>query len=557
MNIWNQVNKNLIAKAIGEMIFEETITYEEHGDVFSFKAKDVIYSFKGQKSLWNWIKVDPDSIRRDDENEIEASHFFIDMQDHTQMDDITLAQFIEESRSTLFADLHLNHEISAGQFIKLNFLESQQILNGHPKILLNKGRLGWSAEDWKSYAPENGPIFPLRVIAIKSDLLTGKKPDPSLYQFLFNKDQLEKITQKVDFNIYTLMPVHPWQWNNVIIYHYQSEIKKQQLIDLGMTSFHYSPQISLRTLNCIENLKAYEIKLPLSILNTSCIRGIPAKTVELGVKVSQALKTLINNDSLLKGKVDILQEVAGINYIAKDLAKVKKAPYRFHEFLGAIWRESAFSKEEENQKIILTANLLFVDKNKRSSVTEYILSSGLSAQEWIREYTKVVIIPLFHLQTQYGVGLVSHGQNIMLVLENFIPKKLILKDFQGDFRLSTQLSPSARELFKDIYDHTTKLPPEHLIHDLYTAHFVTLLRYVGMNLDQDQIISESDFYQTMAQEVSLYEEKFHPSIRLTQQYFEKILINTVRFKNGYGDSAQRPLPLLGTTIHNPLHQVNL
>src|SRR5690606_25326802 len=126
---------------------------------------NISYSFTGKKSLWGWIKVDPASILRNGQKAVSASQFFIDTQEFTKMSDITLAQFIEEMRPTLFADLHLNHEVGAEEFIKLNFLESQQLLNGHPKILLNKGRLGWSIEDWKNYAPENRPLFPLKLLA--------------------------------------------------------------------------------------------------------------------------------------------------------------------------------------------------------------------------------------------------------------------------------------------------------------------------------------------------------------------------------------------------------
>lgn len=561
MSSWNEVNKNLIAKALGEMIFEENINAtQESQHSYLFKATESIsYTFEGKKSLWGWVKVNPQTILRNGESKVTASQFFIDTQSHTKMNDITLAQFIEEMRSTLFADLHLNHEVKADDFIQLNYLESQQLLNGHPKIILNKGRLGWSIEDWKNFAPENGPTFPLKIIAIKKDLLKGVFPNRPEYLSLLTPERLATIKESVDLNLYTLMPVHPWQWGNVICYHYQNEIQEQEIIDLGASSYHFSPQTSLRTLNCIEKLENLEIKLPLSILNTSCVRGLPAKTSELGVKISQSLLTLINKDPYLKDKVEILSEVAGVNAIAKDLAQITEAPYRFHEFLGAIWRESPFSKvnANANEKIILAANLLYQDKSKRSSIASYIKYSGLTPQQWIRDYTNTVIIPLYHLQTQHGVGLVSHGQNIMLILKDNKPSKLVLKDFQGDFRFSKKAPNETLELFQEALTHIVELAPEHLIHDLYTAHFVTLLRYVAMNLDDEEILSEKEFYQVITEEIQKYEKEFECAPSLLKSHFEKILVNSVRFKIGYGDAAERPLPLLGTMIDNPLYQASL
>ena len=558
MSSWKQVNLNLIAKAIGEMVFEENISLTHRDEYYCFTtSKNINYRFKGQMSLWGWIKVDPLSIERNDLSATSASQFFIDTQEFSKMSDITLAQFIEEMRSTLFADLHLNHEVSADEFIKLNFLDSQQLLNGHPKILLNKGRLGWSTEDWKKYAPENGPVFALKLIAVENSIVKGERPEREHYLSLVTDSRLSLIEQTIDLSHYSLLPVHPWQWNNVINYHFQNEIQQQQLIDLGETSFHFSPQISLRTLNCIENLAGLEVKLPLSILNTSCIRGIPDKTVELGVHISQALHTIINEDSFLRQRVDILSETAGINVVSHDLSQIEKAPYRFHEFLGVIWRESAMSKVSKKQTIILTANLLYQDQHQQSALGAYIKASGLDAASWMKEYASVVILPLLHLQTQYGIGLVSHGQNVMLILENNRPQKLVIKDFQGDFRLSTTAPEKTKNIFGDLFNRVTQLPPEHLIHDLYTAHFVTLLRYVGMILNNQGLLSEHRFYQALSEVIIPYEREFNCEKILSRPIFEKILVNSVRFAIGYGDSANRPLPLLGTTINNPLHQVTI
>ncbi len=558
MNNWQQVNLNLIAKAIGEMVFEETISVSENNSLFSFtNSNGVSYSFQGQKSLWNWIKVNPNSITRNGSSLVEASIFFIDTQEYTKMSDITLAQFIEEMRSTLYADLKLLQGPSVQEFIELNYLETQQSLNGHPKILMNKGRIGWNTSDWRKYAPENKELFTLKLIAIRTNLLKGVLPKQKHYESLTSSEHLESIQMQIDLSLFTLMPIHPWQWENVILYHFQKEIHEGNLIDLGETKNHFSPQVSLRTLNSVFPEAPFEIKLPLSILNTSCIRGIPAKTIELGPLISKSLTTLIAQDTFLQNKVDILNEEAGVTYIPEDLAQIPGAPYRFHEYLGAIWRESADSKINSHQQIILTANLLYQDSNGASAASAYIEKSGLSAKEWLVSYTQVVIIPLLHLQQQHGIGLVSHGQNIMLVMENYRPQKLVLKDFQGDFRLSDKAPQKTIELFNQSYHQITKLKPEHLIHDLYTAHFVTLLRYIGMNLSIENVISEKEFYTTISQEISSYENSHNIGISLLKQHFEKILVNSVRFKIGYGDSAERPLPLLGQQILNPLSPVNL
>src|SRR5690606_9918911 len=109
---------------------------------------------------------------------------------------------------------------------------------------------------------------------------------------------------------------------------------------------------------------------------------------------------------------------------------VKGAPYRYNELLGCVWRESVESVREDNEKAIPTAALL-LRKREESLLALYIKKSNISERQWIRHYFQSVIIPLYHLQLQYGVGLVAHGQNTILVLKNNIPSPLIIKDFHG------------------------------------------------------------------------------------------------------------------------------
>lgn len=156
-----------------------------------------------------------------------------------------------------------------------------------------------------------------------------------------------------------------------------------------------------------------------------------------------------------------------------------------------------------------------------------------------------------HLQTVHGLGLVSHGQNIIAVLKNGMPVRVLIKDFHGDLRISEQSIHRDKSEFNVL----TRLKPEHLIHDLYTGHFITVLRYVSKVLREIFQITESNFYKLIAKEIHAYQQSYgilDKSVDLLRPEFEKVLVNKVRFIHGYDESHTRLTPLLGKNIKNPL-----
>ena len=156
------------------------------------------------------------------------------------------------------------------------------------------------------------------------------------------------------------------------------------------------------------------------------------------------------------------------------------------------------------------------------------------------------------MQVKHGVGLVAHGQNTILVLEEGRPSGLIIKDFHGDLRLS-ESSPYRQDEMGNILEI---LPERYLIHDLITGHFITLLRYLSQLLEEKNLITEEEFYQLLGKEVQRYHFELGDSVsedvNLLKPEFEKVLVNKVRFEMGYSETEQRLKPLLGKNLKNPL-----
>lgn len=296
-----------------------------------------------------------------------------------------------------------------------------------------------------------------------------------------------------------------------------------------------------------------DIKIPITILNTSSFRGIPEKYISEAPALSNSFADLCAQDALLsKSGTQVLKEFAGISVKHPQFQQIDGAPYRYQEMLGAIWRQSTQALINSSQKAVIAGSLMHRDLKGKSLLAAYAQASGLSLTSWLTAYFRSVILPLYHLQLKYGIGLVAHGQNVVVRMTDFIPDGLFLKDFQGDLRLTTDSTALTQSL--------TRLPAHYLIHDLVTGHFVTVLRYLSESLQESENFSEKDFYQILGHVLKQYLE-VHPELvsvknfsamDLLQKTFPRVLVNRVRFKIGYADSAERPVPLLGDDLLNPI-----
>lgn len=574
--LWSQVNQTLIAKSIGELCYEQILEPRGPSASSSLQGYELplssgcTYHFKAWRTLWDHLRVAPASVTRTPAppSELTAAQFFIDAQKELGMTDLVLGNFLEEMHSTLYADMHLaENPPSAREMSEWDGARVQAALNGHPKLLLNKGRMGWGASDLERYAPENEPHFKLVWLALHRDHVTSGLADGASFEELalsglapqdlerFGRQLTERGLKTGD---YLFAPAHPWQWDRILKLQYAGEIAMNRIVALGACGDSYQPQISLRTLSNVSRPAALDLKLPLSILNTSAIRGIPARYIHQAPMVAAAIAKLCESDPVLKtAGAMVLSEQGGLSYRHPEFSQVRGAPYRYHETLGVIWRESAESKLGVGEKAVMSAALMHQDREGRSLIGAYIQKSGLKTPDWLTRYFESVVVPLYHLQLKYGLGLVAHGQNVVLKMTNHIPSGVLLKDFQGDLRLSSEAPESP--LMNTAIKSLDRLPPEYLIHDLLTGHLLTVLRFVSGTLQESEGFPETEFYRLLREVITRYlhahaPQGVDPRVNLLNQKIHRVLLNKVRFKIGYADSAERPLPLVGSDLLNPLVQ---
>ncbi|SMF80039.1 IucA/IucC family protein [Pseudobacteriovorax antillogorgiicola] len=572
------VNRELVAKAIGELCFEQVLVARPRDKKAGQDSRvlelssGVHYRFNSEQGIWDFFVVEPESLERFADGQwrrdINAAQFFIDCQRECDISDINLSNFISELKLNLYSDLKLLQDRKAGgkDHFDLDHLASQNRINGHPKLLVNKGRIGWEPADLSLYAPEFNPCFQLFWIAVSHDLIKSHMSpcwsQDKVISSSMDHEEAQRFHQvcrekTLSSEEFFFLPVHPWQWQNVLQTELIDWIWEGQVFPLGVFGDDYRPQVSIRTVSNITRPECPDIKLALSIMNTSCYRGIPAKYIDIAPELSQWLQSVVDSDSLLRGRVAVLKEPAACSFQHPQYETLPDGAYRLKEQLGCIWRDSVASTIDDDEEAILTACLSHIRDDRQCLGSHLIESSGLSPAEWMRLYFEVVVLPLYHLQVSYGVGLVAHGQNTILVLKENRPHRLLLKDLQGDLRFIQDEIPELDRVSGTIKSTVTRLPPEYLIHDLITGHFISVLRFLSLDLKRDIGFAEGRFYKILADVVRNYVagHSYPERIKrmdLLRPKIERVLVNKVKFKLGYGDLQERPVPALGDDLANPL-----
>lgn len=570
---WRRANRALVAKGIGELAYEELLEPErvDKGRYRLALASGASYAFAARRTPWTWLEVDPSSLQREGEAPVEAAGFLLEAQAELGIDDLALGELLHEVTNTLYSEvrrLTRLDAVDAGQLVEMSGARQETFLDGHPKFLANKGRVGWGRSALARYAPESGNAFELRYLAVRTSrcsrtVAPHRSPEELGAQCLDerNRERLETrmVEAGVDPEAYVFVPVHPWQHERYLSTQFAGAFAEDTLVDLGELGDTYLPQQSIRTLSNVDRPGRADVKLSLTILNTSCYRGIPGEHLDAGVELSAWLSELAQEDPVLAERdLLVLRQLGAVHVPHPHQARLAEGPYRFQEMLGAVWRENPQAATGPSEQAILLSTLMQTDAEGRALVTEYVERSELGPEAWLRELFDAVTVPLYHLMAKHGIGLVAHGQNVGLVLREDRPERGIVKDVHGDLRLVDEPLPELDALPPATADAVKRLPPEHLLQDLFTGHLVTTLRFISPLVEAQLGVPETRFYSLLARRLEAYQDS-RPELEdrfamfdIFQDPIDKVLVNRVRLRSGFGQDAQRPEPTFGTPIPNPL-----
>ncbi|WP_339299433.1 IucA/IucC family protein [Paenibacillus sp. FSL R5-0623] len=230
---------------------------------------------------------------------------------------------------------------------------------------------------------------------------------------------------------YVFIPVHPWQWEHQLESVYARQLMDGDIVYLGPSSSPYRAQQSIRSLSNRVNPEAPYIKLALSITNTSSTRILAQHTTQNAPLISDWLDNLVRDDELLQqAQFGILKEIMGLSFRYEQLPATQYG--RAYGTLGAIWRENVSVHLKEGETAWPLNALMLVQPDGVPFIQDAVERHGV--EKWSEVLVRTVTLPIIHLLYAHGIALESHAQNIILVLEDDLPKRMIIKDLHDGVR---------------------------------------------------------------------------------------------------------------------------
>lgn len=550
---WERCSAELLAKLISQLCSEALLTPVDG----RLELGSVAYTFEYVEGAFATYRVTPGSVQRttagilgNDESEpaIDPLQFLLDAAGVLELDGPTLAGYTAELSSTLAADLRMaSTAVSSEKLLQLNHTRLEGHLTGHPILVANKGRLGFSASDSERYTPEARTPLRLVWLAVRRGLAEFRgTPDLSEHAVVgreLGPETLEAFRGLlVDPDSYVWLPVHPWQLDHVVRTQWSRELATGEIVVLGESADDYLPTQSIRTMVNISSPLRYQVKLPLKILNTSVYRGIPIHCTLAAPMVTQWLRGLWYRDETLQSLgAELLGEVASVTVRHPQLATAPGIPYQWTETLGCIWRDPLDPRLREGESAWPLAAVLHVDATGEPLVASYIKRSGASPEVWISHLLSTILRPLLHLLHHYGITVNPHGENLALICDpSGLPSRLVIKDLVDDVNLSTDPIP-ARGAEPDSHDRVLPRKPWNVL-----RQYLVDALFLGVLNPLSNLVPEVDLWALVRGEVDLYTAQ-NPhladrleSTALTGETFTRYPLNGYRLTLGYADLDTRP-----------------
>ncbi|WP_328332231.1 MULTISPECIES: IucA/IucC family protein [unclassified Streptomyces] len=575
---WDRAARRLLAKMLSAFAYEEIIepVARTGGRHTLTLDDDLPLTFRARRGAYGHWHIDPDTITLQGEPFSDPLRFLVLARRLLALDGATLGHLVRELTTTLAADARIDHTaLPAAELAELDYARLEGHQTGHPWLVLNKGRIGFSAADAARWTPESRRPARLPWIAVSTDLaqyrgVTGLATPDRLYRRELDTAVRESFAAELrarglDPDGYLYLPVHPWQWDEVILPLYAPAIAHHQIVPLHADTDPRLPQQSIRTFLNVEHPERHTVKLPLSILNTLVWRGLPTERTLAAPAVTAWVQGLRESDAFLRDEcgVILLGEVASVAVEHPLYDHLPEVPYQYRELLGAIWREPLGVQLAAGEGARTLASLLHTDNQGRSFTAELVARSGLAPAAWLERLFAALLPPLLRFLYRYGTVFSPHGENAIVVFDDHdVPVRLAIKDFVDDVNISAEPLPEHASMPADVRDVLLTEEPAFLTQFIHSGLFVGVFRYLAP-LCEDQLgVPEADFWWLVRAEILRHQARF-PELKERYETFdlltpriERLCLNRNRLHlDGYRDRPNRPHAAVHGTVANPLHEV--
>jgi siderophore synthetase component len=516
---WRAAGTLVVHKMLGELSYEGLLEPKPDGPdgwVLELPA-GVVYRFRARRGAFESWHVEPGSATRDGEPATDPRALVVDARERLGLTGLRLADVLGELTATVANEaVRLDRAPTAAELSTMDYDRADGHLTGHPRLVLNKGRVGFSKPDRERYAPESGPEFPLRWYGVHRDHASFRCVAELSEERLLAEELGDLLpafrSRLTDPERYALVPVHPWQADEIIGTLYAAELAEGIVVPLGESADRYRPHQTIRTLANASHPTRRDVKTAVSVRNTLVYRGLASAATLAAPAVTTWLRDVSAADPLLgeKYRFELLGEVASVSVRHPVLGNLAELPYRFHETLGALWREPVRTRLGPGERAISFAALPYRGPDGEAVVTRLIRESGVDPEEWLGRVLDLLLTPLLHWLLRYGVGFCPHGQNLVLIAdERGLPRRVAIKDFAQGVDLLDEDVPEYAALATEATAHMLRWPPHLLAQSLFSSVFAGQLRFLAEILLDDLAYPRGALWAQVREVTGRYRDE-HP-----------------------------------------------
>lgn len=518
MTAWREAGSLVVHKMLGELSYEGLLEPIVEGGSYLLSLPDgVSYRFRARRGAFESWHVEPGSATRNGSSAWDPRVLVVDARARLGLTGLRLADVLSELTATVANEAaRLAHAPTATELSMMDYNHADGHLTGHPRLVLNKGRVGFSARDRERYAPEAGSGFPLRWFGVHRDFASFRcVAELSEEQLMVEElgDQLAVLRSGLSNpDDYVLVPVHPWQADEIIGTLYAGELAEGTVVPLGESDDTYLPHQTIRTLANISAPARRDVKTAVSVRNTLVYRGLAQAATLAAPAVTTWLRTVSAEDPLLdkEYRFELLGEVASVSVKHPLLGHIDELPYRFHETLGALWREPLRNRVGPGERALSFAALPYRGPDGEAVITRLIRESGVDPAAWLEKWLDLFLTPLLHWLLRYGVGFCPHGQNLILITDDRgFPLRVAIKDFAQGVDLLDEELPEYALLAPEASADMLRWAPHLLAQSLFSSVFAGQLRFLAEILLDDLSYPRGELWAQVRAIVRRYRDE-HP-----------------------------------------------
>ncbi|MGX7826688.1 IucA/IucC family protein [Actinokineospora sp. 24-640] len=511
---------------LGELSYEGLLRPEPEGgpDARGFQRWRLAlrggteYRFTARRGAFESWAVRPDTAHRDGLPADDPRTLVLDARAELGLTGLRLADVLAELTSTVANEAtRLAAAPSAAELSTIDYDTADGRLTGHPRLVLNKGRVGFSARDRARYAPESGATFALPWVAVRREIAAFRCTADLTEEILLTEelgDQLAEFRSHLtDPDDFTLVPVHPWQLDEILGTLYAAELATGAVVPVGESRDAYRPHQTVRTLANASHPTRRDVKTAVSVRNTLVYRGLASAATLAAPQVTTWLRDVHADDELLRDRYrfDLLGEVASVSVRHPIFGAVDELPYRFHETLGALWREPIRARLALGERAVSFAALPYRGPDGESVLAHLVRQSGMDPDAWLSRVLDMLLTPLLHWLLEHGVGFCPHGQNLILITSaDGVPLRVAIKDFAQGVDLLDEHLPAYDRLGRDAAADMLRWPAHLLAQSLFSSVFAGQLRFIAEIADTELDYPRPRLWARVRETVGAYRDT-HPA----------------------------------------------